>query len=63
VILPLLPAFDKINAIRAVQYFNLKSIKIGQHSIYGELIKEGMLDCFVVFVDFLDSFYYEFLNI
>ena len=44
VFLPLLPGFDRINAIKAVQYYNLRSIKFGEYSIYKELEKEGIKD-------------------
>lgn len=42
--LPLLPGFDRINAIKAVQYYNLRSIKFGEYSIYKELQKSGIQD-------------------
>jgi hypothetical protein len=41
VVLPLLPGFDNINNILSVQYFNLRSIKFGETSIYNELLKYG----------------------
>ncbi|RNA10828.1 Phospholipase D1 [Brachionus plicatilis] len=44
IFLPLLPGFDRINAIKAVQYYNLRSIKFGEFSIYKELLKEGITD-------------------
>ncbi len=44
VFLPLLPGFDKMNAIKAVQYYNLRSIKFGQYSIYNMLQKNGVSD-------------------
>lgn len=44
VVLPLFPSFDSQNAILAVQYYNLRSIKFGDFSIYNELIKEGITD-------------------
>jgi phospholipase D1/2 len=37
VVLPLLPGFDNKNAIQAVQYYNLRSINLGQYSIHKEL--------------------------
>ena len=40
--MPLLPGFDTMNAKLAVQYFNLRSIKFGEYSIYKELIKSGV---------------------
>ena len=33
-----------MNAIKAVQYYNLRSIKFGDFSIYRELEKEGIAD-------------------
>ena len=42
VVLPLLPGFDNMNAKLAVQYFNLRSIKFGEFSIYKELQKSGV---------------------
>jgi len=39
-----LPAFDKINAIKAVHYYNLRSIKFGEFSIYKTLKREGIED-------------------
>jgi phospholipase D1/2 len=44
VVLPLLPGFDSLNAILAVQYYNLRSIKFGEFSIYKELDKSGVSD-------------------
>lgn len=44
VCLPLLPGFDKMNAIKAVQYYNLRSIKFGQYSIYKKLKENGVDD-------------------
>lgn len=44
VVLPLFPAFDNQNAIAAVQYYNLRSIKFGEFSIYNELIRAGLSD-------------------
>jgi phospholipase D1/2 len=44
IVLPLLPGFEKMNTIKAVQYYNLKSIKFGEYSIYNRLKKEGILD-------------------
>jgi phospholipase D1/2 len=41
IVLPLLPGFDSQNAIQAVQYYNLRSIKLGEYSIYNALKKEG----------------------
>jgi len=43
-VLPLLPGFDSQNAIQAVQYYNLRSIKLGEYSIYNELKKAGISD-------------------
>ncbi len=40
--LPLLPGFDNPNAIQAVQYYNLRSINLGQYSIHKELIEAGI---------------------
>lgn len=42
--MPLLPGFDRINAIKAVQYYNLRSINIGEHSIYKYLKRHGITD-------------------
>jgi len=44
VVLPLLPGFDSPNAIRAVQYFNLRSINKGKFSIYHALEQYGIKD-------------------
>jgi phospholipase D1/2 len=44
VVLPLLPGFDNRNAIQAVQFYNLRSINLGEYSIYNELRKEGIQD-------------------
>ena len=44
VVLPLLPGFDTMNAKLAVQYFNLRSIKFGEYSIYKELLRAGIND-------------------
>jgi len=44
VVLPLFPAFDSQNALQAVQYYNLRSIKFGDYSIYKELIRYGVTD-------------------
>ncbi len=44
VCLPLLPGFDKMNAIKAVQYYNLRSIKFGEYSIYKRLKEKGVED-------------------
>lgn len=43
-VLPLLPGFEKMNQIKAVQYYNLRSIKFGRYSIYEELKKAGIND-------------------
>lgn len=43
-VIPLLPGFDNMNAILAVQYFNLRSIKFGEFSIYNELERRGITD-------------------
>ena len=42
VVLPLLPGFDAPNAIKAVQYYNLRSINIGDFSIFAELRRAGI---------------------
>ena len=42
--MPLLPGFDNLNAIQAIQYFNLRSINLGEYSIYSELTKAGITD-------------------
>ena len=42
--LPLLPGFESLNAIQAVQYYNLRSINIGEYSIYKSLKREGIND-------------------
>ena len=42
VVLPLLPGFDNRNAIQAVQYYNLRSINLGDFSIYAELRSAGI---------------------
>ena len=44
VVLPLLPGFEKMNTIKAVHYYNLRSIKFGEYSIYKKLKKEGIED-------------------
>ena len=44
VFLPLLPGFDSKNAINAVQYYNLRSINIGEYSIYKALKRAGISD-------------------
>jgi phospholipase D1/2 len=44
VVLPLLPGFDNLNSILAVQYFNLKSINIGDTSIFACLKRAGIDD-------------------
>lgn len=44
VVLPLFPAFDSQNALQAVQYYNLRSIKFGECSIYKELLRSGIED-------------------
>ncbi len=44
VVLPLLPGFDTMNAKLAVQYFNLRSIKFGEYSIYKGLQRAGIDD-------------------
>lgn len=46
-VLPLLPGFEKMNTIKAVQYYNLRSIKFGEYSVYKRLKKEGNLSIFV----------------
>ena len=42
--LPLLPGFDKRNSMMAVQYYNLRSINIGDFSIFAELKRAGIDD-------------------
>ena len=42
--MPLLPGFDSLNAIQAVQYYNLRSINLGEHSIYKALRRAGIAD-------------------
>ena len=44
ILLPLLPGFDRIHTIKAVQYYNLRSIKFGECSIYKELRRAGIED-------------------
>ncbi len=44
ILLPLLPGFDRIHTIKAVQYYNLRSIKFGEYSIYKELHRAGIED-------------------
>ena len=44
VVLPLLPGFDRMETIKAVQYYNLRSITFGPYSIYKALKKEGITD-------------------
>jgi phospholipase D1/2 len=44
VVLPLLPGFENFNAIQAVQFYNLRSINLGEYSIYKTLKKEGIND-------------------
>ena len=40
--MPLLPGFDAKNAMMAVQYYNLRSIRIGKYSIYENLKLAGV---------------------
>ena len=40
--MPLLPGFDAKNAMMAVQYYNLRSIRIGKYSIYEDLRLAGI---------------------
>ncbi|RNA09232.1 phospholipase D1 isoform X2 [Brachionus plicatilis] len=42
IVIPLLPGFDNFNTILAVQYFNLRSIKFGNFSIFNELENQGI---------------------
>ena len=42
--MPLLPGFDRLNAIKAIQYYNLRSINIGEYSIYHYLKNQGVND-------------------
>ncbi len=42
--LPLLPGFDNIDAIRAVQFYNLRSINRGEFSIFKSLQDYGIKD-------------------
>ena len=42
--MPLLPGFDSLNAIQAVQYYNLRSINLGEYSIFQSLKKAGITD-------------------
>ncbi|CAF0731365.1 unnamed protein product [Brachionus calyciflorus] len=44
IVLPLLPGFDKPNAIQAVQYYNLRSIINGEFSIIKKLKSIGIAD-------------------
>ena len=44
IVLPLLPGFDSLNAIQAVQYYNLRSINLGEYSIFQSLKKAGITD-------------------
>lgn len=44
IVLPLLPGFDSLNAIQAVQYYNLRSINLGEYSIFKSLKKAGITD-------------------
>ena len=44
IFLPLLPGFDRLNAIKAIQYYNLRSINIGEYSIYHYLKNQGVND-------------------
>ena len=44
IVLPLLPGFDSLNAIQAVQYYNLRSINLGEYSIFKTLKKAGIAD-------------------
>lgn len=44
VCVPLFPSFDNMSTILAVQYFNLRSIKFGEFSIYNALIEAGVPD-------------------
>ena len=42
--MPLLPGFDAKNAMMAVQYYNLRSIRIGKYSIYENLKLAGIVN-------------------
>ncbi len=42
--MPLLPGFDSLNAIQAVQYYNLRSINLGDYSIFKSLKRAGIDD-------------------
>jgi phospholipase D1/2 len=44
IVLPLLPGFDSLNAIQAVQYYNLRSINLGDYSIFKCLKQAGIQD-------------------
>ncbi len=39
-----MPGFDRLNAIKAIQYYNLRSINIGEYSIYHYLKIQGVND-------------------
>ena len=53
VVLPLLPGFDNRNAIQAVQYYNLRSINLGEFSVYKELYKAGSIFLFFLILVFV----------
>lgn len=42
VVLPLLPDFDNRNAIQAIQYYNVRSVTLGEFSIFKELLSHGI---------------------
>ncbi len=44
IVLPLLPGFDSFKAIQAVQYYNLRSINLGEYSMYKALKRAGIQD-------------------
>ena len=40
--MPLLPDFDNRNAIQAIQYYNVRSVTLGEFSIFKELLSNGI---------------------
>lgn len=43
VVLPLLPAFDKVDSIQALHFYNTRSIFMGEYSVYHALRQEGKI--------------------
>ena len=42
IVLPLLPDFENRNAIQAIQFYNVRSVNLGEFSIYKELQTAGI---------------------